>query len=299
MTRLVSAAGGLVFKTTSKGRPKILLAHRPSYDDWSFPKGKAEPGESPEQTAVREVVEETGYHCRIVAPLGATRHRIGGGVKEVNWFAMRPLPDSPGFKPNTEVDQIKWVRRKKAQEILEYQNERRLLDVSDLKALAQTGTLRLLRHAVATDRDEWEGDDRDRPLTKKGWKQAEAIAVALTEAGIERILSSPYLRCVQTVEPLAEVTRAKIEESDALAEDADIDAVYALVDSLVGTNAVLCSHGDVIPALVNRLVWAGLTLESPFYCAKGSIWEIDVDRGKFTSGRYVPPPESRASSPIL
>ena len=291
MTRLVNAAGGLVFRTTSKGRLEILLAHRPAYDDWSFPKGKAEPGESPEETALREVVEETGYRCRIVAALGATRHRISGGVKEVHWFAMRPLPGSPGFEPNNEIDEIKWVRLKKARETLDYENDRRLLDESDLKSLAQTGTLRLLRHAVAKNRDKWEGDDRNRPLTKKGRREAEAIAVALSEAGIERIFSSPYLRCVQTVEPLAETTGVKVEESDALAEDADIDAVYELVDSLIGANVVLCSHGDVIPALVNRLVWAGLNLESPFYCGKGSIWEIDVDRGKFTSGRYVPPPE--------
>lgn len=291
MTRLVSAAGGLVFKTTSKGRLKVLLAHRPAYGDWGFPKGKADPGESSEETAVREVLEETGHHCRIVAHLGATRHRIDGGVKEVNWYAMRPLPDSPGFEPNAEVDEIKWVGRKKARETLDYESDRRLLGEADLKALAQTGKLRLLRHGLAGNRDKWEGEDGVRPLTKKGRKQAEAIAAALADAGIERIVTSPYHRCVQTVEPLADITGARIEKSDALAEEADIDAAYALVDSLVGANAVLCSHGDVIPALVNRLMWAGLTLESHFYCAKGSIWEVDVERGKFTSGRYVPPPK--------
>lgn len=291
MTRLVRAAGGLVFKTTSKGRRKILLVHRPSYDDWSLPKGKEDAGESPEETAAREVLEETGYRCRIVASLGATRHRIQGGVKEVNWYAMRPLPNSPGFEPNDEIDEIKWVRPKQARDLLGYENERRLLGEADLKALSQTGTLRLLRHAGAGDRDKWEGDDRVRPLTKKGRKQAEAIAAQLADAGIERILSSPYHRSVQTVEPLAEVTGATIEKSDALAEEADIDDAYALADSLVGANAVLCSHGDTIPALMNRLIWAGLTLESPFYCAKGSIWEVEVDRGKLTSGRYVPPPK--------
>lgn len=291
MTRLVIAAGGLVFKTTSKGRIKVLIAHRPSYDDWGLPKGKADAGESREETAIREVLEETGQHCRVVAPLGTTRHRIDGGVKEVTWYAMRPLPMSPGFRPNSEIDQIKWVGRKKAGEMLDYENEKRLLGEADLKGFSQTGTLRLLRHGIAGNRDRWEGDDRARPLTKKGRKQAEAIAAALADAGIERIVTSPYHRCVQTVEPLAEATGAKIERSDALAEEADIDAAYALVDSLVGANAVLCSHGDVIPALVNRLMWAGLTLESHFYCAKGSIWEVDVERGKFTSGRYLPPPE--------
>lgn len=280
-----------MFKITSRGRLRVLLVHRPGHDDWGFPKGKADKGESSEETALREVLEETGYHCRVVAPLGTTRYRVTGGVKEVVWFAMRPLPDSPGFQPNDEIDEIKWVGRKKARDLLDYESDRRLLGESDLKALAQTGTLRLLRHGVAGSRDKWEDDDRIRPLTKKGRRQAEAIAASLRASGIERIVTSPYQRCVQSVEPLADATGAKIEEHDALAEEADIDATYALVDSLVGTNAVLCSHGDVIPALINRLMWAGLTLESRFYCAKGSIWEVEVERGKFTSGRYLPPPE--------
>lgn len=291
MTRQINAAGGLLFKITSKGKLRVLLAHRPQYDDWGFPKGKANEGEEPETTAVREVLEETGHHCRIVAPLGTTRYRVNAGVKEVTWFAMRPLPDSPGFEPNAEVDEIKWVSRKRARAVLDYENDRRLLGEADLKSLAQTGTLRLLRHGLAGDRDKWEGDDRVRPLSKKGRRQAEAIAGELAGAGIERIVTSPYHRCLQTVKPLAAAIGANIEKDDALAEEADMDATYELVDSLVGTNAVLCSHGDVIPGLINRLVWAGLTLESPFYCAKASIWEVDVERGKFISGRYVPPPE--------
>lgn len=83
MTRVVRAAGGLVLHKTPKGNLKILIVHRPSYDDWSLPKGKADKGETPEETAVREVLEETGYHCRIVAPIGTTRHRMSRGVKEV------------------------------------------------------------------------------------------------------------------------------------------------------------------------------------------------------------------------
>lgn len=291
MTRLIRAAGGIVFRVSPKGNLKVLLAHRPQYDDWGFPKGKADEGETPEETAVREVLEETGYSCRIVAPVGTTRYRINGGAKEVHWFAMRPLPNSPGFKKNREVDAIKWVTRKKAKEALDYENDRLLLGGADLKKLSQTGTLRLLRHAAAGNREKWTGNDRERPLTKKGRRQATAIAEALGSAGIERIVTSPFLRCIETVEPLAAATGAKIEISEALAEGPDVDAAYDLVDSLVGANAVLCSHGDVIPATINRLVWLGLSLESRFYCSKGSIWEIDIDRGKFGSGRYVPPPE--------
>jgi len=113
----------------------------------------------------------------------------------------------------------------------------------------------------------------------------------LAPKGIDRVLSSPYDRCTLTMVPLSKLTGAPIEVTDTLSEEADLDATWDLIDSLIGYNAVLCSHGDVIPAMVNRLMWAGLSIESRFYCSKGSTWEVDVDGGKFTTGTYVPPPE--------
>jgi 8-oxo-dGTP diphosphatase len=291
VTRLVRAAGGVVFRKTPKGKLRILVAHRPRYDDWTLPKGKADSKEKPEQTAVREVLEETGQHCRIVASLGTTRYRVQGGVKEVGWFAMRPLPDSRRFKKNEEVDAIAWLSRSKAMARLSYDQDRELIAEADLKRLSQTGTLYLLRHATAGNRAKWEGHDENRSLTKKGWREAEAIAGSLADAGIERILSSPYERCVQSVKPLAKLVGAPIETTPLLAEEPDLDATYALVDGLVGANAVISSHGDVIPALINRMMWAGLSLESRFYCSKASIWVVEIDNGKFTTGHYRPPPE--------
>jgi 8-oxo-dGTP diphosphatase len=202
---------------------------------------------------------------------------------------MRPLPDSPGFKKNSEVDQIKWLSRKEARKTLGYSNDLALMNDADLTNAAQTGTIRLLRHAIAGSR--WEGNDLKRPLTKKGRRESQAIADSLKDAGIERIVTSPSLRCIETVKPLAEAIGAKLEISDALAEGPDIDGAYAVVDSLVGNNAVVCSHGDVIPAVINRMMWAGLTMESRFYCSKASIWEIEVEGGRFATGRYVPPPD--------
>ena len=290
MTRVIKAAGGLVFRVSAKGNLKILVAHRPRYDDWGLPKGKADPGESPEETAVREVLEETGYQCRVVAPMGTTRYRVSGGVKQVTWFAMRPLPGSPGFEKNSEVDEIKWVSRKRAPTVLDYENDRELVAAPGLKRLARTGTLFLMRHATAGDRSTWRGVDAIRPLTKKGRRQALAMAETLAPRGIERIYTSPYTRCVQSVEPLADAIGAKVVEHDALAEGPDVDAAYDLCDELVGYNAVLCSHGDVIPAVINRMIWAGMTMESRFYCSKGSIWEVGLDGGRFTSAHYIPPP---------
>jgi 8-oxo-(d)GTP phosphatase len=291
VTQVIRAAGGVVYRKTPKGKIRVLMVHRQQYDDWTLPKGKADNGESPEETAIREVLEETGQRCRIVAPLGATRYRVQGGVKEVHWFAMKPLPDSPGFTKNAEVDRIKWLSRRKLLERLSYEQDRELIEGTDLKKLAQTGTLYLIRHTTAGDRSRWKGRDEDRSLTKKGWREADAVAGSLADAGIERIVSSPYERCVQSVKPLSKLIKAPIEISPLLAEEPDLDAAYAFVDSLVGTDTVISTHGDVIPALINRMMWAGLSLESRFYCSKGSIWVVEVDGGKFTTARYIPPPE--------
>ena len=291
MTRTIRAAGGVVFRKTSKGKLRILVVHRPQYDDWTPPKGKADKGETPEETAVREVLEETGYRCRIVAALGATRYRVQGGVKEVHWYAMKPLPNSPGFTKNSEVDRVKWLSPREALDKLSYDQDRELMAGTDFKKLAQTGNLYLFRHTTAGERSRWKGRDEDRSLTKKGWREADAIAGSLADAGIERILSSPYERCVQSVKPLSKLIKAPVEISPLLAEEPDIDAAYALIDGLIGTNAVVCSHGDVIPALINRMMWAGLTLDSRFNCSKGSIWVVGVEEGKFTNAHYRAPPE--------
>lgn len=281
-----------MIRPTRKGRIKVLVTHRPRYEDWSLPKGKADYDETPEETAVREVWEETGYRCRVVAPIGKTRYKVSGRNKEVAWFAMRPLPTSDSFTPNNEVDRIKWLTPKKAVAALDYARDRQLIAETDLKALSRTGTLFLVRHGNAGDRSRWHKSDITRPLTKTGIAQAKAIARRLEDRGIERILSSPYDRCIQSVLPLAERIGAEVEIVPELSEEPDTPSAWELVAGLTGTNAVLCSHGDVIAGLVGRLMTEGLSLGSRLYCSKGSTWEIEVDGGKFTTGTYVPPPES-------
>jgi phosphohistidine phosphatase SixA len=135
----------------------------------------------------------------------------------------------------------------------------------------------LVRHARAGDRRDWDGDDRIRPLDKKGRRQAKAIAKALTELGAERLLSSSYLRCTQTLEPAAQKLGVPIEERDELAEGSARSDVLRLVDGLSET-AALCTHGDVLEAL-----FPGRS------CQKGSIWVVDVRDGELSPERYVPP----------
>lgn len=112
-------------------------------------------------------------------------------------------------------------------------------------------TVVLLRHASAGDRDRWEGDDRLRPLDKKGRRQAEALRHALQARGVTRALSSPYVRCTQTVAPLG----LAVEPDERLAEGADPDDTRALL--LQAEGAVACTHGDVIENIVGLSIKKG------------------------------------------
>ena len=158
-------------------------------------------------------------------------------------------------------------------------------------ALLTTGTFYLVRHGAAGERGAWEGDDRLRPLSGKGRRQAAGLVEILSTRGIEAIFSSPYVRCVQTVQPLADATGLEIVEHPALAEGEGGKASRDLLRELIGTNAVLCSHGDVIPAAMEWMINKGMALKSAFDCKKGSTWEITVRGGVFHKARYLPPRE--------
>jgi phosphohistidine phosphatase SixA len=111
-----------------------------------------------------------------------------------------------------------------------------------------------------------------------------------TGIGITRILTSPYVRCVQTVEVLADRIGIEVETSDALAEGADQRQIADLIDEVAGTSAVLSSHGDVIPAMLQRLQWMGVEFLSPFQCKKGSTWVVGHDGLGFDEAIYLGPP---------
>jgi 8-oxo-dGTP diphosphatase len=144
----------------------------------------------------------------------------------------------------------------------------------------------LIRHAKSGSRERWEGDDRLRPLTRSGWRQAEALVEKLRDEPIERILSSPYLRCIQTVEPLAAARGLRVEPTDDLAEGAGIGPLRRLLAEL--GNAALCTHGDVVQEVVEWLRHRGVAVDGGL--AKGSIWVLDVVHGEVVAARYLPPP---------
>jgi 8-oxo-dGTP diphosphatase len=153
-------------------------------------------------------------------------------------------------------------------------------------------SLWLVRHAKAGSRSAWAQDDDLRPLTKGGARQAEALADRLAEAPIKRVVSSRFVRCVQTVAPLAERLGVEVEEHPAVAEEADLDDTEALLDELAGTDAVLCTHGNVLGALLKRLRWRGveLTGDGGDGGGKGSAWRLDPGPdGTWSTATYEPP----------
>lgn len=128
MTPQVRAAGGLVRRRGTNGEVEILVVHRPAYDDWSFPKGKLEPGEDEEDAAVREVEEETGLRCRLERELATTRYRDAQGrPKTVRYWLMTPVDGQ--LAAANEVDDARFVRMPKAAALLTYARDRALLDL--------------------------------------------------------------------------------------------------------------------------------------------------------------------------
>lgn len=147
-------------------------------------------------------------------------------------------------------------------------------------------TLLVVRHAAAGDRAAWEGDDELRPLTKKGRHQAAGLVDLLAGFEVERIRSSPYVRCLETVVYLACVRRLSIESDEALAEGNS----HRLLDALPGYTGtlVLCTHGDILYDLLSLTI--GRPDDSPM--AKGSTWVIETAAGGqgLSAARYLAPP---------
>ena len=151
--------------------------------------------------------------------------------------------------------------------------------------------LHLVRHADAGDRMAWRGDDFERPLDDFGRMQAEAIGTALAGRPIERILSSPAARCVDTVVPLGRALGLPVETADELAEGSQVADAFELLRSLAEAegDSVLCSHGDVIPGLLWVLAQYGLDIPELGRCKKGSVWELDVSNGQVVGTTYRHP----------
>lgn len=149
--------------------------------------------------------------------------------------------------------------------------------------------IHLVRHAHAGKRSDWDDDDRLRPLDDKGRAQAAWLTDLLGGDPIRRVVSSPHVRCVQTVTPLADALGLPVETSTRIAEGADADDAMAFLLELESDNGVACSHGDVIPQVLRRLKARSMAVDGALIDQKGSVWVLETADGDVRRGRYIPP----------
>ena len=150
-----------------------------------------------------------------------------------------------------------------------------------------------VRHAKAGSRSAWIGDDRDRPLVDNGWDQARELATRLSVLNPSVLWSSPYLRCQQTLQPLGELCGLDVVVDSRLEEESPLEKSLAILDD-APDNAVLCSHGDVIPDAVNGLIRRGMDVgEIPRALKKGSVFVLHRENGMYVRAEYWEAPKTK------
>ena len=295
--RVVPAAGAVLWRhaedaATADAPPLVAVVHRPRYDDWSLPKGKVDPGETEPVTAVREVLEETGYASQLGRRLASVSYPIDSGVKHVRYWAARTLGGE--FVPNDEVDELLWLPTKDALRRLQYPHDRKVLR-RFAKHPADTKTVLIVRHGTAGSKARYKGDDRKRPLDKHGRAQAESLVGQLLAFGATEVHAAPRVRCQQTVGPLAEELGVPIQDEPTLTEEAYADSHGAARKRILeiaaadGTPAI-CSQGKVIPDLIAWWCDRDGVRPDKSRNRKGSTWVLSLAGGRLIAADHIGSP---------
>jgi 8-oxo-dGTP diphosphatase len=261
----IYAAGAVLWREV-KGQILVAVIHRARYDDWSFPKGKQDPGECLPHTAVREIREETGLKIRLGVRLKVVNYTVGKGVpKEVHYWAAR-VSDSvlakSKFKPSEEVAEVTWKTPDEARKVLTYEFDQHVLDA--LMKLEAEGNLHtkpviVLRHAKATPRSDWKGgkglDDGHRPLLPAGLQQATALVPLIGAFAPQRLVTSSWVRCRTTLEPYATKRNIMLIERSQLSELGNANGpkrTTKVIRDLVedGRSVIICTHRPALPTIV-------------------------------------------------
>lgn len=286
---VVEAAGALVWRVR-QGRLQVVLVHRPRYRDWSWPKGKLEPGEHVVTAAVREVEEETGLDVVLGRPLPGLEYPLSDGrTKRVHYWSAQVAgrPDRPAVHARPpaehasadEIDRVRWMDADVARRRLTRPDDRVPLDAlveAHTHGRLDTRALVVVRHGRARSRASWKGEEGTRPLTDAGRRQADALVPVLSGFGVAEVVTSPWTRCRRTVLPY--VTAAGLTSGDeerlTEAQHADnpektADVVAAVLRT--GTDVALCTHRPVLPTVLDVVgehargrVRAALPAEDPY-----------------------------------
>lgn len=259
-TDRIIAAGAVVTRTGAH-ETEFLLIYRKYRDDWTFPKGKVDPGEHLLTAAVREVREETGMAVELGAPLPTQTYQVQGRVKDSHYWVAQRLAGE--FVPNDEVTQIAWLSHAQAKAKLTYRHDREVLAAAS--HAIPTIPLIILRHTQSVKRVEWllgsdslSEVDTSRPLTAVGRMQANSLVGALAAFGVSELHSSDSRRCRDTVGPYATgrglaVTLEKTisEERHKVKPENAMARVIELAQKPCAL--VICTHRPVLPAVMDAL----------------------------------------------
>jgi phosphohistidine phosphatase SixA len=149
----------------------------------------------------------------------------------------------------------------------------------------------LVRHAKAGSRRKWDGPDDQRPLSDAGHAQAEALAEWLSGEDVTRVESSPFVRCRQTVEPIAQRLLLHVDLAESLAEGAPTQEALRFLEKFGDEHVVLCTHGDVLSNVLRDAHKRGIKIDTD-RIEKAGTWVLDLDAGIVAGARYVPPPST-------
>ena len=242
------------------GKLQVLVIHRPKYDDWSWPKGKLDQGESIAECALREVREEIGLRITLGIPLSATAYSVKQKTKVVYSRAAKTDVHTVVEPDGEECDETMWVSPTKAAQMLSNPTDAQPLN--DLVKAHDAGVLNthpvlIVRHAKAKPRGKWTRAEGERPLAATG-RRGPAVSRMLEAWQPMHVASSPWMRCVQTITPYAALHAIKLKTIKALTEHGATrkperarKAVQKLFDKY--RSQIICTHRPVLPFVLEVL----------------------------------------------
>jgi 8-oxo-dGTP diphosphatase len=262
----LSSAGTICWRSAKPGSRsnrgaavEIAVVHRPRHRDWSLPKGKPEPGETLPVCAVRETREETGAEVILGPPLPTQKYRLPDGrAKQVTYWTAQVVRTGPRTAPADEIDEVRWMSPSAAAELLSYNTDRMVLSAFADVHCPGCYPVIVLRHVTARPRDAWPRADADRPLVSSGKRQAKTLADLLACWHPEYLLSSPWKRCVETLQPYQRQSKVKLRTKSGLSEEGarhNPGKAYKHTEKVLnhGAPSALCTHRPVLPRVLDTI----------------------------------------------